>query len=152
MHNRPRSHNQLAMADHDFSDLNRPFLEWLDAELEERGWDDAELARRGNFYATSLTHLRKGRRKPGIKLVNSIANGLGISPGVAAAKAGLVPDYTVMANEKDEQDVQRIRRLFNQMDNETRDTFLAIGDSLARRDQRRRAQGETRARPRTARS
>lgn len=140
------------MAMRDYSGDTLQFLVWLDQELEQRGWTDAEVARRGGFSSTTLTNIRKGARKPGIRLANGLAVALELSPELVAAKAGLVPDYTVMANEKDEQDVQRIRRLFNQMDHETRDTFLAIGDSLARRDQRRRAQGETRARPRAARS
>jgi transcriptional regulator with XRE-family HTH domain len=140
------------MATKDYLEHNAPFLNWLDGELNERGWDDAEVARRGDFSATTLTNIRKGRRKPGIKLANGLAVAFGLDPNFVSAKAGLVPDYTRMDNEKDEKDIQRIRRFFSQMEPATRDNYIAVGETLARQDQKRRTTDEARTRPAKART
>lgn len=133
------------MSPHDFTEQNARFLEWLDAELAERGWSDAEIARRGDFYATSLTHIRKGRRRPGIKLVSKLAAALNLDPDIVAAKAGLLPEHTRMS-EKDEKDIQRIRRAYSRMDHATRETYIELGEMLAQRDQRRRTKNQARTR------
>lgn len=57
------------------------FVEWLDAEMIRRGIStDVELAKRGGFSSGSLTNLRKGSRKLGVKLAVGIAKGLDLPP------------------------------------------------------------------------
>lgn len=136
---------------HDYSIENMPFLAWLDKQLEERGWKDAELARRGNFSATTLTNVRTGIRRPGFKVINGVATALTVDPDVVAELAGRLGK----ADDNDEEEtrlLRKIRRAFERMDPETKETYVAIGETMATRDQKNREKMPARNRPAKART
>jgi transcriptional regulator with XRE-family HTH domain len=67
------------------------FVTWLDTELDKRGWNRSELARRAGFTPGALTHIYSGKRKPGINLCNAIAKAMNIQPEEVQRAAGLLP-------------------------------------------------------------
>jgi transcriptional regulator with XRE-family HTH domain len=134
---------------------NMPFLTWLDDQLQDKGWKDAELARRGNFSATTLTNVRAGVRRPGFKLINGIAIALNVTSEEVAAKAGRLgdaDDTTLESNDEETKLLKKIRRLFGRMDPDTQATYVAIGETMAARDEKIREKKPARDRAAKART
>jgi transcriptional regulator with XRE-family HTH domain len=138
----------------DYTFENMPFLAWLDERLQEKGWKDAELARRGNFSATTLTNVRTGVRRPGFKLINGVAIALGVDSEEVASKAGRLGDGDGQSSESDEEAklLKKIRRAFSRMEPGTQETFVAIGETMAARDERNREKKPSRNRSAKAHS
>ena len=49
------------------------FSEWIDAELERRGWSRVEAAKRGNISASMIDKVVNEYSEPGIKFLKGIA-------------------------------------------------------------------------------
>jgi transcriptional regulator with XRE-family HTH domain len=125
----------------------------LDDQLQDKGWKDAELARRGNFSATTLTNVRAGVRRPGFKLINGIAIALNVTSEEVAAKAGRLgdaDDTTLESNDEETKLLKKIRRLFGRMDPGTQETY--VGETMAARDEKTREKKPARDRAAKART
>ena len=53
--------------------MDKSFVEWLDAELGERGWSPTELARRSGLSQSAISLVLSGDRNPGNKFCDGIA-------------------------------------------------------------------------------
>jgi transcriptional regulator with XRE-family HTH domain len=65
------------------------FREWLRKELNERGWSQSELARRGNVTPGAISAILTGNSNPGPKSCMAIARAFNIPPENIMRKAGL---------------------------------------------------------------
>jgi len=67
---------------------------WLRVRAEQasRGWTDVELQRRSGIPRGTVDRLRRGKRVPQARVVNALADALGIPRAEAARLAGLVPE------------------------------------------------------------
>jgi len=67
---------------------------WLRVRAEQaaRGWNDVELQRHSGIPRGTVDRLRRGKRPPQPRVVNALADVLGIDRGEAHRLAGLVPD------------------------------------------------------------
>jgi transcriptional regulator with XRE-family HTH domain len=67
------------------------FAEWLQFELDARGWAQIELTRRGGISSGAISKIMSGERKPGPDVCNAIAKALKIRPEIVFRSAGLLP-------------------------------------------------------------
>lgn len=67
------------------------FITWLEAELLERDWRLADLARKANLDSGSISRILSGTRKPGPEVCVAIARALNYPPEVIFRLAGLLP-------------------------------------------------------------
>lgn len=70
---------------------NQTFSEWILAQLEEREWSRAELARRAGLSRTAISDVITGKANPGYTLCVSVGNALEIPAESVFRKAGLLP-------------------------------------------------------------
>jgi transcriptional regulator with XRE-family HTH domain len=68
------------------------FVNWLQEELDDRGWSQAELARRSKMTTATISHIFTGERRPGPETCTGIATALKYPPEVVFRKAGLLPE------------------------------------------------------------
>ena len=55
------------------------FAEWIDHELQQRGWSRSEAARRGDFSPYMLDKVINGATKPGLSFLKKLSQAFGIS-------------------------------------------------------------------------
>ena len=67
------------------------FSVWLQAELEHRGWDQAELARRSEVTPAQISRILSQTRRPGPDACLAIARALRVPPEEVFRRAGLLP-------------------------------------------------------------
>lgn len=67
------------------------FGEWVQAELNSRGWDQAELARRSHISDAHISRLVSGGRRPGQESAKAIARALRLPPEDVMRQAGILP-------------------------------------------------------------
>lgn len=65
-------------------------MDWLQRELDVRGWSQSELARRIRLSSGSMSLLMNGQRNPGPDVSRRIARALGIPETVVFEAAGLI--------------------------------------------------------------
>ena len=66
------------------------FIEWLDAQLREKGYSDAEASRRGGLSHSAIYEIRNGIR-PGVKKCRALARVFSVPPDVVLRLAGHLP-------------------------------------------------------------
>jgi hypothetical protein len=74
-------------------------IQWLDEQLRLAGIDRSELARRGDFNSSALTHVYAGRRNVGPKIAKGIARGLSVSPEIVFREFGLMDEGEDRSND-----------------------------------------------------
>ena len=67
------------------------FAGWLKAELEERGWNQADLCRASRLSTALVSRIMTGVRNPGPNACKSMAKALGVPVEVVYKQAGLLP-------------------------------------------------------------
>lgn len=69
------------------------FRDWLEKEMEQRGWTAAELAKRTGINPGTLSRIlgKKEPRQVGVDSARKIALGLGEAPEKVFILAGLLP-------------------------------------------------------------
>lgn len=68
------------------------FVQWLDEELAQRNWRQADLARAAGISTGALSHIYSGARSIGPDVANAIAKGLNLPPDFVFRQAGLLPE------------------------------------------------------------
>lgn len=81
------------------------FGDWIQAELNIRGWDQAELARRSKISDAHISRLVTGGRKPGQEAAKAIARALRLSPEDVMRQAGILPPKNVNLSAGDRRDL-----------------------------------------------
>lgn len=87
------------------------FTDWLDLELDNRGWTRAELARRANVNQSTISMVYSGQREVGPDLAKSIARALHLPAEAVFREAGLLPP----ASDKDDPVVRELEYLVGQL-------------------------------------
>jgi transcriptional regulator with XRE-family HTH domain len=67
------------------------FSEWLQKELERKGWNQSDLARAAHLGKGSLSDIISGRRKVGSEVARAIADALKLPPEQVFRAAGILP-------------------------------------------------------------
>lgn len=70
------------------------FGEWLLSTLEDKGWPQAELARRSHITGTQISRIISGQRHPGIDAITGIAQALEMPVDEVIRRVGGLPQRT----------------------------------------------------------
>ena len=89
----------------------RSFGWWLKHQLDRRGWNQSEFARRAGIDRGVVSQWANDRRKPEMKSAQLIADTLGVSVEVVLARLGLDPHALKPADERAESLINEIRGL-----------------------------------------
>ena len=100
---------------------------WIYAELDRRGWVQAELARRANVTPSHISRLLSGETKLGLELVVGLSRALETPTDEVLRLAGILPPKPP--------GVARPRRIVYQ--GNTADRLLELWGVLAPEDQQR---------------
>lgn len=68
------------------------FAEWLEGEIQKRGWRAADLAREARIGRPTLSHILSGIRNAGPDVALAIARALDLPPEQVFRKAGILPE------------------------------------------------------------
>jgi len=78
------------------------FGDWLLTAIEDKGWKQAELARRAHIKDATLSRIITGSRQIGPDVAQSIARALKVPPEQVYRKAGLLPPSSPRAEDIEE--------------------------------------------------
>jgi transcriptional regulator with XRE-family HTH domain len=67
------------------------FSEWLNKQLDQRGWSQGELARRAGISQGAISNVLSGKREPGADFCMKVAQALGEAPEKVLKLAGILP-------------------------------------------------------------
>lgn len=101
------------------------FVNWINTELNDRGWSRSEAARRGGFSSSTLDKVIGGYSRPGLVLCRGLARAFGISQDEVFRLAGLLPSQATPR--------VRARRIVYEAD--IGDRILALWRGLTPEDQ-----------------
>ena len=65
--------------------------EWLEGQLEERGWSSSELARRAGISQSSVSNVLTGKQIPGLEFCKGVAKALDVRTEELLEQAGHLP-------------------------------------------------------------
>lgn len=72
--------------------MDMDFQDWINQELNQRGWSIRELARRTNLYPGTISKVLNYKNKPGQDFCLAISKALKLPPEEVFRRAGLLPD------------------------------------------------------------
>jgi transcriptional regulator with XRE-family HTH domain len=72
--------------------MENNFADWLEEEIQKRGWQPSDMAREANTYPATITRILNRMRNPGPDICLAIAKALDMPPEEVFRKAGLLPD------------------------------------------------------------
>lgn len=81
---------------------NMRFTEWLQAEIDKRGWSQSDCARASDLNRAVINKLLNGKCKPQPPTLIALARGFKIPVEVAYRAAGLLPPNHDMDDELQE--------------------------------------------------
>lgn len=71
--------------------MEKSFIEWLDENLEDKGWSGSELSRRSGISQSAISLVLSGRRQAGIEFCDGIAKAFKLPPDQVYRIAGILP-------------------------------------------------------------
>ena len=89
---KPRGYKMITM--------DTDFVEWLEHELQERGWGQSELAHKGDIPQSTLSRIMLRDRQLGPEIGVRIARALKLPPEEIFRAAGLLPALPASGEEK----------------------------------------------------
>lgn len=103
------------------------FGDWLQKQLYDKGWRQAELARRASITDATLSRIMTGTRQVGPDVANSLARALGEPPERVFREAGLLPSLPPPVEEERE-----LVGILRALPASVRSTVVVMVRSLAR--------------------
>ena len=82
--------------------VSMEFIDWLNNELNKRGWTQADLARQSGITTAGISRIMTGERKPGKDICTAIADALRYPPETIFRIARLLPNKPEFEIEMDE--------------------------------------------------
>lgn len=76
-------------------DMTEKLIEWIEEEVDTRGWNFSELSRRSELSPGTISDVLSGRTQPGLRFCNGIASALGAPPERVFRMAGLLPPIII---------------------------------------------------------
>jgi transcriptional regulator with XRE-family HTH domain len=90
--------------------VEKEFVNWLIEELNTRGWNNSELARRANISPSMVSVVISGHSKPGINFCVGVARAFNMSPEQVQRLAGLIPPLPAPDDDPDLREIFDLAR------------------------------------------
>ena len=128
------------------------FANWLNNELNRRGWNYAELSRQSGMSRSMISRVISGYNRPGLEFCKSVADALDIPATIVLQLAGHLPSRNDDRNSRLQYRVDEIAAIWDRvdaLDPDTADRLLAVVKAqgemalLAIRASQRLDEGET---------
>jgi transcriptional regulator with XRE-family HTH domain len=113
------------------------FVNWLQSEMDNRGWRQSDLARHGELHTGHLSKVLSGERFPGIDFCKGIARAFGMRDIEVMRLAGL-------ADPEPATDTPSLRELtskFAQLSDDDQETILKMVRALEESAQAQKRRG-----------
>jgi len=101
------------------------FGDWLQLELDNRGWNQAELARRSGNTTAQISRVMTGEQHPGPTVARKIARALHVPAEEVFRRAGLLP-----TTPKQPEGTEELVYHYASLSDEDRKRLLIIARSL----------------------
>jgi transcriptional regulator with XRE-family HTH domain len=105
-------------------------IELIDNELEERGWNRAELSRRSKVSEAHISRVMSQTYKPGPEFCEKIAKALDLPAVLVFEKAGILP--TILTD--DDPDFKIVEHLYYLLNKQDRQLLIDFAKMLKGRD------------------
>jgi len=105
--------------------MDTGFGTWLIAQMDDRGWNNSDLARRAGLAPSTISTVVNGQKRPGPEFCTGVAVALDLPPVIVFRKAGLLPPADPETEERRE-----AQYLFSQLIDEDQTTVLTIMRAL----------------------
>lgn len=112
---------------------------WILEELDKRGWQPADLARKAGLSTGSLSNILNGNRKPGPSVCVAIAQALDEPPELVFRKARLLPP---LIGPEESQTFDEILDFMKRLTEDEREEVLDYAKRRYERQQRKRGGGD----------
>jgi len=109
----------------------REFSDWLNLKLEEKGWLQAELARRSGLSPATISRVINENRGVSIETCKAIANAFKIPPEIVLRVAGIMTDKP-----KDDPKLEEAMHLFQQIPEEDQQVLISLMHVIAERKEK----------------
>jgi len=117
-----------------------PFQDWLQEQLDTRGWNMAELARRAseetgrNIGQSAISQVMLRKNRLGVKLATAIAKALEVSEDVVLEKGGLKSPNNFAISEAG----QELLNIFDRMNEDDQQLLMAHARTISQHRRRNR--------------
>ena len=75
------------------------FSEWLNEQIQTRGWTQAEFARRASTTPATVSRVLSGENNPGLDFLQGVASALSLQPEIVLRKAGILDELVELPDE-----------------------------------------------------
>ncbi len=100
--------------------MKTSFVLWLEGELHQRGWSQADLAKRARISRAVVSKILGGHTRPTVETLLAIARALEYPPEVVFRKAGILPPSMSV----DQEEAEILLHLFSRLSPEERREIL----------------------------
>lgn len=122
--------------------MKTDFVAWINEQLKERNWSQAELARRGHFSTGALSRIMNRERMPGVDICRGVAEAFGMRDVDVMKIAGLASNPSL---DEEPPSVREMISKFTRLSDEDQAYMLKIVTALDETEQaqKRRAKKPT---------
>jgi transcriptional regulator with XRE-family HTH domain len=99
---------------------------WLNRELQKRGWSMRELGRRSGVSQAQISNVINGIARPSADFCIKVAKAFRLPPETVLRRAGILPALTTIKEER-----ETLLHYFDQLSSADQNRLLAIARTLA---------------------
>ena len=112
-------------------EMSDNLINWIEHEINTRGWSIRELARRSELAPTTISDVLGNRARAGLQFCNGIARAFKVPPERVFREAGLLP--AVIIGQDDEQKKKELDDYWKYLTTGERDTLTTMARALYER-------------------
>jgi len=112
------------------------FKEWLVYQMEQRGWNQADLADEAGISRGAVSHIFSGARHPGIDMLNAMSRALQLPAEQVFRAAGVLDEPAQPASDPPPPNLGEWIHMFLQADEQTREVMLDNARYFSQREAR----------------
>jgi transcriptional regulator with XRE-family HTH domain len=105
--------------------MDTEFVTWLIEEMEQRGWNNSELARRADVVPSTVSMIVSGQKRPGLDFCTGVARAFRMPPEIVLRKAGILPGAT-----EDQVQDEELLSYFHALSGDERERVITITRAL----------------------
>ena len=75
------------------------FAEWLNAQIQGRGWTQAEFARQASTTPATVSRVLSGENNPGLDFLQGVATAFNLQPEIVLRRAGILDEVVDLPDE-----------------------------------------------------